>query len=174
MPLLIALANFAPFLAKYLAGSDFSVSKITQVVSDVATSVTGAKTPQEAIEMLGQNAQLAQDFQLKILANSRDLDAMYLADIQDARARDVKLAQVGQRNIRADSMYILAVAVIILLVVLIWKTPDITEYVKGIVTLVLGRFLGYLDSIYNFEYGTTRSSKVQQDTINKLSTPTES
>ena len=65
-------------------------------------------------------------------------------------------------------MFALAVAVIVLLVCLIWKDPDINEYMKGVVTLVLGRFLGYLDSIYGFEFGTTRGSQNKDSTINAL------
>jgi hypothetical protein len=45
----------------------------------------------------------------------------------------------------------------------------VNEYLKGIVTLVLGRFLGYLDNIYNFEFGSTRSSKAKDLTIEQLS-----
>lgn len=74
-----------------------------------------------------------------------------------------------QKSFRADSMYLLAVVVTILLVFMVWKDANITEFVKGVVTLVLGRFLGYLDGIYNFEFGTTRSNKLKDDTINKLS-----
>lgn len=32
----------------------------------------------------------------------------------------------------------------------------------------LGRFLGYLDNIFNFEFGTTRSSQKKDDTILNL------
>ena len=46
--------------------------------------------------------------------------------------------------------------------------PYINEYVKGIFTLVLGRFLGYLDNIYSFEFGTTRGSKEKDETIKQL------
>ena len=44
------------------------------------------------------------------------------------------------------------------------------EFAKGILTLVLGRFLGYVDNIYNFEFGTTRSSAKKDDTITALTT----
>ena len=54
------------------------------------------------------------------------------------------------------------------LVYLIWKDPNINEYMKGVVTLVLGRFLGYLDNIYSFEFGTTRGSQNKDSTINAL------
>lgn len=75
----------------------------------------------------------------------------------------------GRRNYRSDIMFLLAVVVILLLVFIIWRDPAINEYVKGIFTLVLGRFLGYLDNIYSFEYGTNRSSKTKDATIENLS-----
>lgn len=74
----------------------------------------------------------------------------------------------GQRNYRADAMLVLAVAIIAILVWAVWRENDLGEYVKGIVTLVLGRFLGYLDNIYNYEFGTTRGSARKDATIENL------
>ena len=76
---------------------------------------------------------------------------------------------VGTRNYRANFMFVLAVGMITMLVWIVWKDQGINEYVKGIFTLVLGRFLGYLDNIYNFEFGTTRSSRTKDSTIERLS-----
>lgn len=90
-------------------------------------------------------------------------------DRDSARQRDAELAKAGVRNHRADWMVALAVAVIVGLVYAIWKDPDINEFLKGIATLVLGRFLGYLDNIYSFEFGTTRGSQNKDVTINQLS-----
>lgn len=89
-------------------------------------------------------------------------------DIANARKRDTAFLQAGMRNYRADVMFLMAVVVILALVWIIWKDPGINEYVKGIFTLVLGRFLGYLDAIYNFEYSSTRSSKAKDSTIESL------
>lgn len=102
---------------------------------------------------------------------ARDLD-YFKVEVEDrgaARLRDSEFVKVGMANWRAHTMYVLAVVIICWLVWIIWKTPDITEYVKGIVTLVLGRFLGYLDNIYNFEFGTTRTSRAKDVTIDRLS-----
>jgi hypothetical protein len=92
-----------------------------------------------------------------------------VADKGDARKRDIEFLRVGRKNYRADFMFFLAVLMIAGLVWIVWKDPSINEYVKGIFTLVLGRFLGYLDNIYNFEYGSTRGSKDKDDTIKQLS-----
>lgn len=42
------------------------------------------------------------------------------------------------------------------------------DFAKATVTLLLGRFLGYLDSAYQFEFGTTRSSRTKDETITEL------
>ena len=89
-------------------------------------------------------------------------------DRGDARDRDAKIVGVTGHNYRADFMFFLAMAIIVFLVYLIWKDPSINEYMKGIITLVLGRFLGYLDNIYNFEFGTTRGSQGKDATISVM------
>lgn len=54
--------------------------------------------------------------------------------------------------------------VVVCLAFTVWETVT-DEFAKGILTLVLGRFLGYVDNIYNFEFGTTRASTKKDDTI---------
>ena len=68
---------------------------------------------------------------------------------------------------RANTMYVLAIVVI---AGLVWGVlaSKLDDYGKGIITLVLGRFLGYLDVIYSFEFGTTKSSKQKDETITTL------
>ena len=89
-------------------------------------------------------------------------------DRDSARERDAEFIKSGHHNARADVMVALAALAVAGLVYLVWSTPGINEYVKGIVTLVLGRFLGYLDNIYSFEFGTTRGSREKDETINKM------
>ena len=100
-----------------------------------------------------------------------DIDAFRIEvdDRGSARSRDIAFVAAGIRNSRADLMFFLAVVMIGALVWVVWKDDTINEYTKGIFTLVLGRFLGYLDNIYNFEFGTTRGSKDKDDTIKNLS-----
>ena len=90
------------------------------------------------------------------------------ADRDSARNRDVEFIKRGVSNNRANFMFFLAVVMVGILVWIVWKDQSINEYVKGIFTLVLGRFLGYLDNIYSFEFGTTRGSKEKDETIKQL------
>ena len=89
-------------------------------------------------------------------------------DRDSARIRDIEFVKRGVQNNRANLMFFLAVVAVAGLVFMVWRDDTLSEYVKGIVTLVLGRFLGYLDNIYSFEFGTTRGSREKDETINKM------
>lgn len=101
----------------------------------------------------------------------QDLEAFKeeVKDRDSARSRDAEMVRHGVHNFRADIMVAVAAVAVAWMVYLVWSTPTLNEYVKGIVTLVLGRFLGYLDNIYSFEFGTTRGSQNKDETIKKLS-----
>lgn len=168
-PITIAmgLAQFVPSIIKWVSGSDKAADAASKVVS-IAEAVTGQQGP-HALDALKADPALALEFRKAVMAQEADLDKTFLADRADARKRDTAFLQSGIRNYRADWMFVLAVAVICALVWLVWKDPSINEYMKGIFTLVLGRFLGYLDNIYSFEFGSTRASKTKDVTIENLS-----
>lgn len=167
IPLALALAQFAPSLMRFFGVGEPSIAVAERVVG-MAQTITGATTPEEALTMMRKNASNQAEFNMAVLTADTALETLYLADVQSARTRDVELRKAGDHNYRADTMYFLAVIVIIGLV---WAVlaSNMDEYGKGIITLVLGRFLGYLDNIYNFEFGSTRASKVKDETIKSLS-----
>jgi hypothetical protein len=113
-----------------------------------------------------------QEFLIEAAMRKQTLDQedfrLEVGDKDSARKRDMEYLKGGRENWRAHTMYLLAVAGV---AVLVWATltsQAIDEYGKGIITLVLGRALGYLDNIYNFEFGTTRGSRQKDATIDKL------
>jgi len=109
--------------------------------------------------------------ELGIEKAKQDLEAFKeeVKDRDSARERDAEFIKRGTHNFRADIMVATAAVAVAWMVYLVWSSPSLDEYVKGIVTLVLGRFLGYLDNIYSFEFGTTRGSQNKDETIKKLS-----
>ena len=75
------------------------------------------------------------------------------------------------KSIRINVLLAIAYATILIcLAIVVWQS-GISEYAQGIVTLILGRFLGYTDQVYSFEFGTTRANKTKDDTISNLSAP---
>lgn len=168
------IKKLAPTVATALGGP--AVGMVVAGLGEIF-GVTDA-TP-EKIQAVIENGQLTgeqisaiKQYELKLKAEEQERGFRYedlaTKDRADARGRDTEVTKAGKHNYRADAMFILAVAVIVGLVWAIWTEPGINEFLKGIVTLVLGRFLGYLDNIYNFEFGTTRSSQNKDSTIDKL------
>lgn len=164
----LGLAQFAPAIMRFFGVGEKSVAVAEKVVG-VATSVSGAKTPEEALAAIKANAEMQMAFQQKLLEMDEDLEKMYLQDRQDARARDTKFLAAGTRNYRADGLTLLAVIVVGLITVAVWQSPVSGDFEKATITLILGRFLGYLDQVFQFEFGSTRASKTKDETISNLS-----
>jgi hypothetical protein len=92
-----------------------------------------------------------------------------VADRDSARDRDKSFTEAGIHNVRADLMVMAAFAIVTGILWLVWHSMEISEFAKGIVTLLLGRFLGYLDNAYSFEFGTTRGSRTKDSAIEQMS-----
>jgi len=70
--------------------------------------------------------------------------------------------------LRTNALIILAYLMIGACLIVTLRYSGIDDYAKSIVTLILGRFLGYIDQAYGFEFGTTRGSKEKDATISGL------
>lgn len=166
--LALALARFAPSLIKLMTGSD-KVAEVADKVIDVAKAVTGTSSGEAALAAVQTDPAKAMEFQLAVGAQQLDWERAYLADTQNARARDIELVKAGAHNYRANALAAAACAlVLICLGIVVWST-DIDEYAKGTISLVCGRALGWVEQLFSFEFGTNRASQKKDDTINKLS-----
>jgi hypothetical protein len=76
--------------------------------------------------------------------------------------------QIYAQYVRVNVLIGTAITVVIVCLFAVVHYTISNEFAKGVVTLVLGRFLGYVDNIYSFEFGTTRSSARKDATINSL------
>lgn len=161
------LATFAPSLMKMFGAKEPTVELATKVV-DIGMQVTGAKSPSEALEMLNINTEKQLAFQQAVMDNETVLHQMYLKDTQDARARDIALAAAGKYNMRANLLVLFAFFLVAACLIAIFYIENSNEYAKASITLILGTALGWVNQVFNFDFGTTRSSAKQQDTINKL------
>jgi hypothetical protein len=169
-PITIAmgLAQFAPQLVKWITGSDDAAAGAQKVV-DIAGAVTGKSDPVAALAALQADKQLQVQFQQAVMANETDLIKSFLADVQSARSRDLELAKVGVKNWRASMLVAMAVFLVLLcMAIMVWHA-DTNDFVKATITLILGRALGWVEQVFSFEFGTTRSSAAKDVTISNLS-----
>lgn len=160
IPIALALAQFAPSVMRYFGAGETSVAVAEKVVG-MAQTVTGAKTPEAALQAMRENAELAQKFSLAVLAADTELEKAYLADRQDARSRDIELRKLtGGSNSRADVMVAGAViGLISCLLVLAFFKDQVPGEVVGIVSTIAGIFGACLRDAFQFEFGSSRGSK---------------
>lgn len=76
-------------------------------------------------------------------------------------------------NIKINTLFGLAALIVVACLALVIYDENLNEFSKGVISLVLGRFLGYMDNIYNFELGVqTRSGMRKDKTIEELAKTT--
>lgn len=169
IPLLLEAASLAPALMKFV-GAGSTAEKVATDVAGIAGIVAGTQVPpEERLKVIAADAQLTREFQIRVTEQMQAWDAMFLADTKDARDRDVRLAQAGFRNNRANWLVIFAMLLVVGLITIVLKMAGVPEWVQGVILFALGRAWGYLDQIYNFEFGTTKQSAAKDGTIADLS-----
>ena len=178
MPLPLLLA---PLLAKLAEeGLGMLGNAILSKGKEVVEEKIGIKIPDDPAKLTPELLQELQvmtmkheEFMVDAGIRQRDQEikeyAIQVDDTKDARGRDVEMMKAGYRNSRANAMLSFAgLMVVAITFIVIWES-NLNEYAKGILTLVLGRCLGYVDQGFNFEFGTTRSSGKKDDIIQSLS-----
>lgn len=166
IPIALALAQYAPQIMRYFGAGETSTAVAEQVVS-MAQTVAGAKTPQEALDIIRANAQLQAAFQQRVLELDAQLEQAYLADRSDARKRDVDVRKLtGGTNTRADVMVAGAVVGLIsCLAILAFFRQQVPGEVVGIVSTIAGIFGACLRDAFQFEFGSSRGSREKDDVI---------
>ena len=174
--LAFGLAQFAPQIIKWITGSDKAADAATAVV-DVAKKVTGRDDGAAAVEALKADPSLVMQFRQALAAQEADLDKAYLADRQDARKRDVSLAQAGVHNTRANAMVAMDAIGLVLglggMLLLGWfkvhSAEAISEGVFGALLAQLSTITSYfglcLRDAHQFEFGSSRSSMQKTDLL---------
>lgn len=159
----MGLAQFAPSIIKWITGSDKAGEAASKVV-DIAAAVTG-KQGSDALDALKADPALAIQFRQAVMANEADLDKAYLVDRQDARKRDVALAQAGRYNWRADVLAVLSVGGLVVCMWFIAKDSSMPERAVNAIMFVAGVLAAAVRDVYSFEFGSSRGSKEKDEII---------
>ena len=170
-PISIALAlagQFAPAIIKYFTNSETAGAVAGQVI-DIAKTVTGKGTPEEAQTALAADPALAIQFKTAVMANDADLEKAHLSDRQNARGRDVAIVQAGRYNWRADLLAFFAVGGLVLCVYFIARDVALPERAVNAIMFVAGVLASAVRDVYGFEFGSSRSSQTKDATIQSLS-----
>lgn len=167
VPLALALAQFAPSVMRFF-GADQTSAAVAQQVVDIAQTVSGARTPQEALDAIRADAQLQAAFAQRVLELDHELERAYLADRQNARQRDIAYVAAGRTNKRADLMVLFdVIGLIACLVVLTYFRKEIPGEVVGLLSTIAGIFGICLRDAHQFEFGSSRGSRDKDELLAK-------
>jgi hypothetical protein len=164
-PITIAmgLAQFAPQVIRWVTGSDKAEQAAGKVL-EIAQAVTGKQGP-DALEAIKMDPAMAMQFRQAVMASEADLDKAFLGDRQDARKRDVALAQAGRYNWRADILAVLSVGGLVVCMWFIAKDSDMPERAVNAIMFVAGVLAAAVRDVYSFEFGSSRGSKEKDEII---------
>lgn len=162
-----SLIDFVPFLAKWL-GSE-QEEKVVAKVIDVAESVTGKNDPVSILAALRENPPLLTEFQGILSKLDYELKMTELKDRENARFRDIALAQAGRSNMRGDIMVIAAAfGLIFCLITITLYRSSLPGEAVGIISTIAGIFGSCLKDAYAFEFGSSRGSKIKDTKLSAL------
>lgn len=170
-PLSIAmgLAPFAPAILKWVTGDDKSAAVAAKVV-DIARVVTGESGANSALAAIKADPAAAMEFQKAVMDNESALEQAYLQDRQDARKRDAEFIRAGRNNWRADILAALAVIGLITCVWFIARDSSLPERAVNAIMFVAGVLASAVRDVYGFEFGSSRGSKENGETIRQMLT----
>lgn len=169
IPIAMALAQFAPGIIRLLTGSDKAEEVAGQVVG-IAQTITGTSDGDAALAAIKAHPGKVLEFQQAMAAQQADLEKAYLADIANARARDIEIVKTGRQNVRADVMIVLdALGLLACLAALFFYRSEMSGEVVALVSTIASIFGLCLRDAHQFEFGSSRGSAEKSDIINRLS-----
>lgn len=169
IPIAMELAQFVPGIIRLLTGSDKAEEVASKVVG-IAQTITGTSDGDAALAAIKADPGKVLEFQQAMADRQADLEKAYLADIANARARDIEIVKTGRQNVRADVMIVLdALGLLACLAALFFYRSEMSGEVVALVSTIASIFGLCLRDAHQFEFGSSRGSAEKSDIINRLS-----
>lgn len=158
----LALAQFAPSLLRLFGVGEKSVSAAEAVIG-IAKQVTGAQSPEEALERIRANAQKQAEFNIKVIEMNAELERAYLMDVHSAR--QMQIAALSQEDVfskrfvfyfaTAWSIFAMAYFTAVTFIDIPLEGQRIADTILGVlITSVVGSVFGYF-------FGSTKGSAIK-------------
>lgn len=150
-----------------LIGGDKGEQVADKVVS-VAKVVTGAKTPNQALEAISKNKTLADELSKQLLNQEHELTKLAFADLADARdtyeRTDHKVADELARLVMAQNIWfvVLLIGVNVAVVMLI-ENVGIVATISSLIGAAVNHFLSERLKVLSFHFGSSYGSKGKGD-----------
>ena len=152
-------SQFAPGLIGRLAGDKAEgVARTVLSLGGLITGVDHTADPEAVAAALEADAAKAHQFRMHAAQIELEL----------ARPRDEKRAELGLGNTRADVLaYGAMIGLVAILALILFVAPG-DDFVKGVIATVVGVLASALRDVFNFEFGSSRGSKNKESQLDRL------
>lgn len=167
IPIAISLAKqFAPALISKIVGNKSGA--IANEVIDIVVKATGTKDPNEALAVAAADTHVMEICMEDLAKLDLRETELVLADIANARSRDIAIVESGKRNWRADILAILAVGsfVAIIISLMFVQIPDGSA--RDLLLVMMGVLGAIVKQVFHFEFGSSKGSKNKDNILQKL------
>jgi len=169
----LGLAQFAPSLMRFF-GVGEKPAEVAEKVIGIARQVTGASTPEEALQSIREKQGHAHEFQMAVLAANADLERAYLADTQSAR--NMQIAAIGSEDpyVRRFVYHLAAGCLLFSGVYIFWITfghvpPENVRVVDTVLGFLLGTVITLvLQFFFGSSQGSVKASQMLRDIARKV------
>ncbi len=171
------VAGAAPLVGGALGGpAGATLGGAVKVLAGLFGLTKDNPTPEELATIIRQDPEMnlklkTADYAFLMEMRRQDKDelALQLADVQNARGRDVSIQQAGKMNIRADLMLVCAFVIVALIAYLLAVGHvNANTGVGGFLIGAGGMFVRNIGTAFDFEFGSSRGSKDKDDTLMKM------
>lgn len=162
-------AKYVPEIIRHFKGD--KAGAVAGKVIDIAQTVTGTATPQEAEIVLSADPAKALEFKLAVMAQEAAIEQMYLVDTQNARSMQVAaLGQEDKFSKRFVYYFSAAWSVFAMVYFLCATFIEVTPPGQRIADTILGVLIAtVMGSIFGFFYGYNKGNQTKDVTISNLS-----
>lgn len=144
--------------------------EIATKITETAQIVTGAKSPEKALEMIAADSALKDELRQKLIDNAHEIEKLAFADIAGARhMQEVALAQADVFAKRFVYYFAIGWSCFAALYIAAITFGNIPDDNRRFADTILGFILGtIIATVINFFYGTSRGSQGKDSTINQM------
>lgn len=166
----LGLAKVAPIIYNWFKSED-KQGDAAEAVIDIAKVVTGEEDGEDALKVINADPAMALQYQMAVLAQANELDKLYLADVQNARAmQTAALAQEDLFSKRFVYYFASIWSVFTMFYFILVTTIQLNDTGMRIADTILGVLItAVVGVMFNFFYGSNRKSQQKDDTISILS-----
>lgn len=154
---LLGLASrFAPNLVRRFAGD--TAGDVVEGLLGIGHRLTGSRDPEEIAARLEQEVALAHEFRQQAASLDVQLEEAYLKDRQNARSREIQLAQMGI----TDRLMLLVGAIVVLgfvgVIVAIVFMPELPDSKENLLYALTGTLGAAFMAVVGYYFGSSRGS----------------